>query len=82
MPVDRSARLAAMKKKKALADAGKICDIDIQNYALEWEKVLRTEVDSVVALEVEVQKLESKMPQGEPRQQMAKSARRIQQHLC
>ena len=68
MPVDRSARLAAMKKKKALADAGKICDIDIQNYALEWEKVLRTEVDSVVALEVEVQKLESKMPQGEPRQ--------------
>jgi hypothetical protein len=33
-----------------------------------WEKVLQTEVDSVVALEVEVKKLQSKMPQGEPRQ--------------
>ena len=48
-----------MRKKKELADAGKICDIDIQRYALEWEKVLRTEVDSVVALEVEVKKLQS-----------------------
>ena len=57
-----------MRKKKELADAGKICDIDIQRYALEWEKVLRTEVDSVVALELQVKKLQSKMPQGEPRQ--------------
>ena len=57
-----------MKKKAALADAGNICDVDIQNYALEWEKVLRTEVGSVVALELQVKKLESNMPQGEPRQ--------------
>jgi hypothetical protein len=57
-----------MRKKRALADAGKICNVDIQNYALEWEKVLRTEVDSVVALEVEVHKMRSKLPQGEPRQ--------------
>jgi hypothetical protein len=66
--VDKAARIAAMRKKKALADASQICDVDVQNYALEWEKVLRKELASVVALEVELAQLQATLPRGEPRQ--------------
>ena len=51
-----------------MSDALKTCDIDIQNYALVWEQVLRDEGDNVVALEKEVAMLNARMPRGEPRQ--------------
>jgi hypothetical protein len=59
-------RIEIMRSKWALVDARIMCNE--HSYSCVWEKLLQTEVDSVVALELQVKKLQSNMPQREPRQ--------------
>ena len=55
-------RLAAMRRKKKMQEASKICNEDIMQYGLIWEKVLQEQGPALEELEGFVATLKGTMP--------------------